>query len=53
MLKEAGLPAKVVMKPAAIRSDCGLAVRVEVGARDEAVAALCGAKLEPRSQHTV
>jgi len=53
VLKEAGLPAKVVMKPAAIRSDCGLAVRVEVGARDEAVAALCGAKLEPRSQHTV
>lgn len=47
ILKAAGHPCKVVMKPSGIRSDCGLAVRTEEGA--EAVLAAGG--LTPRSRH--
>ena len=50
-LKDAQQVCKVVMKPSGIRSDCGLAVRIEEAAREGALAALKQAGLEPRSVH--
>ncbi|BDG60074.1 DUF3343 domain-containing protein [Caldinitratiruptor microaerophilus] len=48
VLAVAGLPCKVVVKPASIRLDCGLAVRTDPGQQDTALAALRQAGLEPR-----
>lgn len=48
LLQTAGLPGKVVMKPAGIRMDCGLAVRTDATVREDAVAALTQAGLAPR-----
>lgn len=48
VLRAAGLPGKVVQKPAGIRMDCGLAVRTEAAAREEAVATLTQAGQAPR-----
>lgn len=48
VVQAAGLPCRVVQKPAAIRMDCGLALRVGASAREEAIAALRRAGIEPR-----
>ncbi|MGE5675533.1 MAG: DUF3343 domain-containing protein [Mycobacterium leprae] len=53
ILQGAGVACRVVQKPAAIRMDCGLAVRMAVEARDQALAALKGARIEPRGQFEV
>jgi len=53
VLKAAQQTCKVVMKPTGIRSDCGLAVRVEEAARDSSLAALKQAGVEPRSVHVL
>lgn len=48
LLQAAGLPCKVVMKPTAIRLDCGLAVRTDEATRPAAEEALGGAGVKPR-----
>lgn len=53
LLKAAGMAAKVVMKPAAIRSDCGLAVRAALADREQALSVLGTAGLPPRSEHAL
>lgn len=48
VLQAAGLPCKVVMKPAGIAVDCGLAVRIAPDMESGAVAALRQASISPR-----
>jgi hypothetical protein len=48
VLQAAAVTCRVVQKPAGIRSDCGLAVRVLEEARDGALAKLKAAQIEPR-----
>lgn len=52
-LQARSVPCRVVMKPAGIRMDCGLAVRVEPAACEAALAALQGAGLQPRGTFTL
>lgn len=53
VLQGAGVPCKVVLKPAAIHLDCGLAVRTPPEAQAAASAALAGAGLAPRGVFTL
>ncbi|HEY3366776.1 MAG TPA: DUF3343 domain-containing protein [Symbiobacteriaceae bacterium] len=53
VLQAAGVACKVVMKPAVIRVDCGLAIRTPEESGDGAVAVLQAAGLAPRGVHTV
>lgn len=48
VLQAAGVPCKVVMKPSAIRLDCGLAVRIQDAVRPDALSALEQAGITPR-----
>jgi L-2-hydroxyglutarate oxidase LhgO len=48
VLQGAGLPAKVVMKPAGIAVDCGLAVRTGEESREAALQTLRTSRMEPR-----
>lgn len=48
ILQAAGLPCKVVMKPAAIRIDCGLAVRTDHLSATAAETTLREAGIKPR-----
>jgi hypothetical protein len=53
VLQTAGVACRVVQKPAGIRVDCGLAVRLEEAAREGALAALAQAGLEPRGVYSL
>lgn len=53
VLQTAGVDCKVVMKPAGIRVDCGLAVRTGEDARDGAVAALRQAGIKVRGVYVL
>lgn len=48
LLRGAGLACRVVQKPAAIRVDCGLAVRAAPADRDQALEALARSGVRPR-----
>lgn len=48
VLQSAGLACRVVMKPAGIAVDCGLAVRTDESAREAAEQTLRASRLEPR-----
>ncbi len=48
ILAQAGLTCRVVQKPAGIRLDCGLAVRIAPDAREQAEAVLKQAGITPR-----
>lgn len=47
-LQGAGITCRVVQKPPAIRMDCGLALRTDPLAQQEALTALRGAGMAPR-----
>lgn len=52
-LLRSGLTCKVVMKPAAIRLDCGLAVRIDEASRPAVDTALREAGIRPRGAFAV
>lgn len=52
-LQGAGVNCKVVMKPAGIKVDCGLAVRTDEQARAEALQVLQQAGMEPRGVYSL
>lgn len=53
LLREAGLSCRVVQKPAAIRVDCGLAVRIAEADREQALGALARSGVRPRGVFTL
>ncbi|MBP2018822.1 hypothetical protein J2Z79_002237 [Symbiobacterium terraclitae] len=53
LLRDAGLSCRVVQKPAAIRVDCGLAVRALPEDRDRALETLDRSGIRPRGVFTV
>lgn len=53
VLQGAGLPCKVVMKPAAIQVDCGLAVRAQDEDQPRALSSLQASGIKPRGVFTL
>lgn len=53
LLQAAAVPAKVVMKPAAIRLDCGLAVRTAPEHQPAALETLTRGGVQPRGVFTL